>query len=110
MRIIAKRNGGELLILLEGELDHHSAKNAIKETGKLIDTELPMRLTLDFGALTFMDSSGIALIIGAYKRINALGGAFFVTNVSKQVYKVLSAAGITNLLSVSQKDEFLIKK
>ncbi len=110
LRIIAKRNGGELLLQLEGELDHHAAKGAIKETSKLIDEEFPVRLTLDFALLGFMDSSGIALIIGAYKKITALGGSFSVINTSKQVFRVLDAAGITALINISQKDELFAGK
>ncbi len=104
MKIISKREDGELTVFFEGELDHHAAKKAISETNYILDAELPRKLTLDFDGITFMDSSGIAIIIGAYKKINSLGGDFSVINAPKQVYKVLNAAGITALVNVSEKN------
>ncbi len=104
MEITSKRTGGELLILLSGELDHHSARCAIPEISRIIDVELPLSLTLDFSGISFMDSSGIALVIGAYKKATALGGAFSVINVSKQAYKVFFAAGICKLINITMRD------
>lgn len=104
MEISSKRTGGELSIYLSGELDHHSARSAIPEISRIIDVELPVSLTLDFSGVSFMDSSGIAVVIGAYKKASALGGVFSVTNVSKQAYKVFFAAGVCRLVKINMKD------
>ena len=65
MEIRARDNERELLLELSGEIDHHGARNALKEVEMAIDAALPRLLTLDFSGVTFMDSSGIALILPA---------------------------------------------
>ncbi len=109
MKITSKRTGGELLIHLEGELDHHSARKAIPEISSIIDVELPLSLLLDFSGISFMDSSGIALVIGAYKKVTTLGGTFSVINVSKQAYKVFFAAGICKVIKITMNDAAVAK-
>ena len=105
MKVSSQRCGGELKILLSGELDHHAARRAIPEIAAITDMELPIRLIIDFGRVSFMDSSGIALVIGAYKRATSVGSSFCVINVSKQAYKVFSAAGICRLLNISEREQ-----
>ena len=61
-----------LLLEFSGELDHHAAKNAIRELELAVDTALPRRLVLDFNGVTFMDSSGIALLLRAKRCMDAL--------------------------------------
>lgn len=109
MKISSKRNGGVLEILLSGDLDHHSARCAIPEISRIIDSELPINLTLDFSGISFMDSSGIAIVIGSYKKATALGATFKVINVPRQAYKVFSAAGICKLINITSNDTSLAK-
>ncbi len=94
------RQNGSLTLSLSGELDHHAAKNAIPAISEYIDIDLPANLILDFQSVRFMDSSGIALVIGAYKKITLTGGSFSVTNVSPQAYKVFNAAGICKFINI----------
>lgn len=102
MRILSTKRDGELKIALEGELDHHAAKSAIIRIGQLIDIELPRKVILDFSALSFMDSSGIAVIINTYRRMNELDGSFVITNVPNQAFKVINAAGINRMIQVDK--------
>ena len=69
MEIRARDNERELLLELSGEIDHHGARNALKEVEMAIDAALPRLLTLDFSGVTFMDSSGIALILRSQQRM-----------------------------------------
>ena len=105
MKVSSQRCGGELKISLSGELDHHAARRAIPEIAAITDIELPVALIIDFEKVSFMDSSGIAVVIGAYKRATSVGSRFSVINVSKQAYKVFSAAGICKLLSISEREK-----
>ena len=73
MEIRARDNERELLLELSGEIDHHGARNALKEVEMAIDAALPRLLTLDFSGVTFMDSSGIALILRSQQRNAAAG-------------------------------------
>ena len=68
MEIRARDNERELLLELSGDIDHHGARNALKEVEMAIDAALPRLLVLDFSGVTFMDSSGIALILRSQQR------------------------------------------
>lgn len=65
MEIHAKSADRNLLLELSGEIDHHSARNAMRELEMAVDAALPKNLVLDMTGVTFMDSSGIALILKA---------------------------------------------
>ena len=87
-----------LFIALSGEVDHHRAREIMAELERHIEMGLPRRLTLDLSGVTFMDSSGIAVLLRAYKRAAELGGTVTVRNVPEQAGKVLRAAGLERLL------------
>ena len=90
----------KLTLFLDGELDHHAAKKVIREIGELVDDKLPLRCTLDLEGVSFMDSSGIAVVLGLYRRIYEIGGELKVINVQLQSYKVLSAAGVEKIVKL----------
>ena len=100
MEIRARDNERELLLELSGEIDHHGARNALKEVEMAIDAALPRLLTLDFSGVTFMDSSGIALILRSQQRMQLMEGSVVLRNVPEQARRVLDAAGIGRLVSI----------
>lgn len=100
MELNAKSTDRNLLLELSGELDHHGAMQAMRELEQAIDTYLPQRLVLDFTGISFMDSSGIALILRAHKRMGNLGGNVLVCHVPQQAKRVLDAAGIGRIVLI----------
>ena len=66
--------------VLSGEIDHHAAQSIRREIDAQVDDRLPELLTLDFSGVTFMDSSGVGLILGRGRHISALGGRLTVQN------------------------------
>ena len=89
-----------LLLEFRGELDHHGARNALRELEMAVDAALPKVLVLDMSGSTFMDSSGIALILRAQQRMQLLDGSILVCNVPAQARRVLDAAGIGRLVTI----------
>lgn len=87
-----------------GEVDHHGAKSIIEELDRQIDLTMPKRLTLDLGGVTFMDSSGIAVLLRALRRVRELSGSVKVVHIPDQAAKVLRAAGIDRLIKFEQGD------
>ncbi len=83
-----------LTIQLCGELDHHGARGLMERLDALMEQELPRKTILDLEELTFMDSSGIAVILRAKRRMEALGGNLVVVNIPKQAARVLDTAGL----------------
>ena len=100
MEIHAKSADRNLLLEIHGELDHHGAKGALRELELAIDAALPKKLVLDFSGVTFMDSSGIALILRAQQRMQLMDGSVLVCHVPQQARRVLDAAGIGRLVTI----------
>lgn len=100
MEIRARDTDRELLLEISGDIDHHGARSALKEVEMAIDAALPRTLILDFAGVTFMDSSGIALILRSQQRMQLLDGSVTVRNIPSQARRVLNAAGIGRLVSI----------
>ena len=79
---------------LSGELDHHTAKNMREKFDAAIELNLPSLVVLDFKDITFMDSSGIGLVMGRYRLLQKNGADFHITGTSPNIYKVLKLSGI----------------
>lgn len=91
-----------LIAYLTGELDHHCAASMRKKIDSAVNEYKPSLLVLDFGDVSFMDSSGIGLIMGRYKLINEIGGTLHVVNVSQHAHKVMALAGLENLATITE--------
>jgi len=83
---------------LAGEIDHHAAKEIMAELAEQIDAALPEKLVLELSEVTFMDSSGIAVLLNVWRRMGQLEGTVEVRQVPAQAEKVLMAAGLDRLL------------
>ena len=101
MNISTAFAAGRLTIYLAGELDHHEARGAIRSIDELLDEYLPRDWVLDMSGLSFMDSSGIALIIRMSRRMKNLGGRAWIENPAKQPLRVIDASGIDRLVPVA---------
>ena len=101
MKIAASFCAGRLTVYLSGELDHHEAGGAIRAIGELIEQNMPRECILDLSGLSFMDSSGIAVIINAGRKMRTYGGRLSVENPAEQARKVLEASGIERLIAVT---------
>lgn len=90
-----------IVLKVYGEIDHHTAGGIRRELEKEIKRTGAINLALDFGNVTFMDSSGIGVIIGRYKTVKSLGGSIIIYDVSEQVLRLLEMAGIKDLVIIS---------
>ena len=90
----------DLTLSLSGEIDHHGARSLFLELDRELDNLLPRSLTVDFAGVTFMDSSGIAVLLRLRQRMEALGGSLRVTGLREQPGRVLRAAGLERLISI----------
>ena len=102
MEIRATSEDRNLLLEFSGELDHHGARNALRELELAVDAALPRNLVLDLSGVTFMDSSGIALILRAQQKLLLLDGNVLVRNVPAQARRVLDAANIGRLVAIKE--------
>ena len=94
MEMKYKAENRQLTITLTGELDHHAAKGLMEAIDRCMEQNLPVKTLLDLGGLTFMDSSGIAVVLRAKRRMEALAGTLVVVNIPRQAARVLETAGL----------------
>lgn len=94
----------KLVVMLDGEIDHHTASLIRMGIDDAILKKRPDMLILDFGGVTFMDSSGIGLVMGRYKLMKTIGGKITVQNLSPSAYRVMKLAGLERLGEIRQKE------
>ena len=101
MNINAAYSAGRLTVYLVGELDHHQSRAAIRSIEELLDEYMPRDCVLELSQLSFMDSSGIALIVKTGRLMKEQGGRVWIENPSNQPRRVIDASGIDRLIPVA---------
>ena len=91
---------GRLTVALTGEIDHHCAKAYIQAIAAKIEAYTPEVCVLDFQEVSFVDSSGIAVVMRARQRMRELGGCIVLRNAGPQPRKVLEAAGLDRFVTL----------
>ncbi|MCD8108259.1 MAG: STAS domain-containing protein [Oscillospiraceae bacterium] len=82
---------------ITGEIDHHSAKWLRADIDTAINDSKPMLLKLDFSGVTFMDSSGVGLVMGRNVSMKEIGGRVELINMPPFIEKVMAIAGMDKL-------------
>lgn len=90
---------------LQGELDHHNAPSVRDKIDTFIMGFRPEHAVLDFGGVTFMDSSGIGLVMGRYKLLEAMQCDLKIQNLSPHAYKVMRLAGLDTLVQLQKQEK-----
>ncbi len=88
---------------LGGELDHHTAKEMREKIDASLELNMPTLLILDFSQVSFMDSSGIGLVMGRYRNLIKSGAQLHITGAPPQIYKMLKLAGIEKLAKLEER-------
>ena len=89
-----------LTIFLPKELDHHQTEEIRREADRQIERNHVKYVIFDFGETSFMDSSGIGLIMGRYKLMQTWGGSVTIANLPPKLEKIVSLSGLRDLCSV----------
>lgn len=89
-------------VYLTGEIDHHSAKPIREEIDSAIEFNMPSLLILDFGGVSFMDSSGIGLVMGRFRNLQKNNASLNITNLPPNIYKVMKLSGIEKLAKIEK--------
>lgn len=102
MQLTSFLENGQLTVALNGEIDHHKAKHFIESIEAKIEVYMPSVCVLDFRDVTFMDSSGIAVVINAVRAMAKLEGELLLSGLSEQPMKVFRASGIDKLVKIKE--------
>ena len=92
-----KYSNDVLTAYISGEIDHDSAARIRSAVDGMAQEMKPRLLCLDFGGVSFMDSSGVGLVMGRYRQMKLLGGSLRVINYSDGIYKIFAMSGLETL-------------
>lgn len=93
---------GRLTIALTGEIDHHCAKAYIQIIAAKIEAYMPDICILDFRDVSFVDSSGIAVVINALRNMSQIEGKLLLSGIAPQPMRVFRASGIDKLVEIRE--------
>ncbi len=102
MQFTSFLENAQLTIALTGEIDHHRAKDYIQAVAAKIEAYTPRICVLDFREVTFIDSSGIAVVINAMRNMNKIGGKLILSEIRSQPMKVFKTSGIDKLVEIQE--------
>ena len=100
MSVNTKMQGDTLTAYLSGEIDHHCAGVLRDAVDEAVLRNKPKVLCLDFAQVSFMDSSGIGLVMGRYRTVSACGGSLRLVNLSERELKIMRMSGIQKIAVV----------
>lgn len=90
----------KLIVTFVGELDHHSAEEARVKIDDRIERDNIKKVIMDFKEVTFMDSSGIGVVIGRFKKMKNRDGEICIVNINRRVDKVFKLSGLYKIITV----------
>ena len=89
-----------LCIRMPKEVDHHGAADIREQADRLLLEEQVKNIVFDFEDTTFMDSSGIGIIIGRYRKISCFGGRVYAINADERIRRILKTSGMSSVIEV----------
>ena len=102
MQFTSFLDSGKLTVALTGEIDHHTAKGCIQAISTKIEAYTPSVCILDFQDVSFIDSSGIAVVINALRSMTQIEGTLMLDGLTEQPMKVFRASGIDKLVQIKE--------
>lgn len=107
IHLIRRRNN--LIVRLKGELDHHTSTVFREAIEKELEKNVVQNIILNFNNLTFMDSSGIGVILGRYKKVKDRGGSIVFCGVNKNIEKLLQMGGLLSIIPAYKNENDALK-
>lgn len=89
-----------LMVRLPEEIDHHRAGDISQRADWYIVKQNVENVVFDFGDTKFMDSSGIGIIMGRYKKISCFGGKVYALHPDRQIRRIIRISGLEQIMEV----------
>jgi stage II sporulation protein AA (anti-sigma F factor antagonist) len=99
-----------LCIRLSGELDHHSTDELRKQAIHAIESYHIRHIILNLEDLSFMDSSGLGVILGRYKQVKQLQGEMVVCAISPPVQRLFDMSGLFKIIRLEPTEEYALQR
>lgn len=97
MKMWLERNGNTVKVFYRGDIDEHTAVELKSYLDNIIDSGIAS-LQLSLKYVDFMDSTGIGMLLGRYKKTSKLGIALSVSDVNAQIDKIFRISGIYSVI------------
>ena len=106
MNVTIESSGNLVIAYLYGEIDHHTAVDIRDKIDNALSFIKPQHLILDFKNVTFMDSSGIGLVMGRYRLLQSINPAcqIEIKNVTLQTKKIMELAGLSSIAKIKENE------
>ncbi|WP_096188547.1 anti-sigma F factor antagonist [Evansella halocellulosilytica] len=93
-----------LCVRLEGELDHHTAMELRERVDLALEENELRHVLLNLEKLSFMDSSGLGVVLGRYKLVKQFGGEMVVCSISPQVKRLFDLSGMFKIIRLESNE------
>ena len=110
MQIDVEYKRQALVVRLSGELDHHSAQTVKATLEEAIERGRVNHIVLSLKDLSFMDSSGLGVILGRYKQISNRGGKMVVCDINQAVYRLFELSGMFKIIQVEDDERSALSR
>ncbi len=94
-----------LMIRLPEEIDHRSCQEISRRADRMLLSSEVKDVVFDFSRTVFMDSSGVGVLAGRYRRVSCFGGRVYVANASRRIRKILKLSGLMKYLEFMEREE-----
>ena len=94
----------QLTLKITEEIDEHTTEKLRRKIDNEITRFLPRKVIFDFSNVSFMDSSGIGMVVGRYKLISMLGGSLVMKNVKPNIRKIFDMTGVLKIIPIVEEE------
>lgn len=99
MELNGRKNGDTLTVAMTGELDQQVVEDVRRRIDNVLRDTSIRNIVFDMSGVSFMDSSGIGVLLGRYKLIAARRGSMRIEGANGTVYKILRMSGMGNFIT-----------
>lgn len=109
MKVDFVKKGVMLTVQMQGEIDHHAAAEIRTKVDAYITGSNVKYLVMDFSQVSFMDSSGIGMVMGRYQNMKRLDGEVCIVGLTRSVKRILDMSGLTGIIPVYENQEAFLE-
>ena len=102
LELKTKFEGKTMVASVYGEIDHHSVRDIRTKVDVAVCSARPERIALDLSGVSFMDSSGLGLIMGRYALASEIGAEIFVLKPTDAVARIILMAGLDKIIPIKR--------
>ena len=102
MAVKFEKKGSALRVMIQGDFDMKICAQLKTEIDNVLEREMIHHVIFDLTFVPFIDSSGLGVILGRYRKLAPIGGKVTLAGANKQVYRILELSGFTKVMAVEK--------